>query len=768
MKNSALLQSTSRPDLDILSSALAACLSSLASCPQSPPEPARWRELQQQRQAVARAVASLPRKQVEPAVLQPVLELLRQLAASAAGDPVVAGADLALAEELCGQGPAGLIAAMLLVPAWQLPSAPALDDVPSWLWGDYAAWLFTTPAEAPAEFSTHWLKHLQALERWVQRNPGSAAVQAALEAYLQAPLNPELFSAQGDLRRQAGLRGQILTRTQAKDRLAYEPILMPRDGRRLRIGFVARHFGPGADLYSSFPCIEHLDPRCFEVYLLALEDSDSPEAKSAARCAKLCQVLPTDWAERIELIRSGQLDILVFAGDFGTGANDLARLALHRLAALQVANHRKGLTTGLPEMDLYVSGAQPATVEAGENFTERLGLLRGPAHTFSFLRHEVEAVPFLSREQLGIPEKVTALATVVTPAGVSRATITAWAEVLARSPGTNLFVAVVQDKATAFIENFCAQVDSALARQGVDPARVTVLPSWGGAALDIRSLLACADVYLDATDAATPIWLAEALVAGLPAVALRCPRNPDLDAAAGMLAAANTPELIAADRENYVQLAVGLAGDPARRADCLARLKPAVAAEPAFLDTLAASDALGALLVTAYDELASLGRAQFRQQREPLRCFGVEAVAESVEAGLAAHARGDLDSAAFESDLALRTEPANYRVRHLHGLVLHAQGDFSRAVDYLVGAVQDIRADADVWFALAKALRANRQIPQAIEALETCIRLAPKQVEALLLLLDLAEGAGATDIARDVLQYLQQAAPDDARVLAMS
>jgi tetratricopeptide (TPR) repeat protein len=107
-------------------------------------------------------------------------------------------------------------------------------------------------------------------------------------------------------------------------------------------------------------------------------------------------------------------------------------------------------------------------------------------------------------------------------------------------------------------------------------------------------------------------------------------------------------------------------------------------------------------------------------------------------------------------------------VRHLHGLVLHAQGEHSRAVDYLVAAVQDSRADADMWFALAKALRANRQIPQAIQALETCIRLAPRQIEPLLVLLDLAEGAGATDIARDVLQCLQEVAPDDARVLAMS
>jgi predicted O-linked N-acetylglucosamine transferase (SPINDLY family) len=771
VKNSALLKPASQSDLEMFSSALAACQSALAAYNLAPADLARWRELQHGREALARAVADLPRKSWQPAALQPVLKLQRSLADSGIHDLATSGGDLDLAEGFFGQSPAGLVAAMLLAPAWRLSDAPAIDDVPVWLWGDYAAWLFFSPAAAPAsaaKFAAHWLRHLQVLERWLQRNPGSAAVQAAHRAFLRAPLNPALFPAAGDFRRVAELRGRILTRALAKDRSAYEPSLMPRDGRRLRIGFLARHFAPGADLYATFPCLEHLDPKNFEVFLLTLEDSNPPETMSAVRAAKVCQVLSADWAERIEQIRLGRLDILVFAGDLGDVSGDLVRLGLHRLAGLQVVNQRKGLTTGLPEMDLYVTGASPATAEAGAGFTERLGLLRGPAHTFGFLRPANEAPEFLTRAQIGLPEGVTALATVVTPAGVSAATIAAWAEVLARAPGAHLHVVVVQDKAAGFVEDLCARIDAALARQGVEASRVTILPTWGGAAFEIRSVLACADVYLDATDAGTPVWLAEALAAGLPAVAFRCPHNPDLDAATGLLADARLPELIGADRGHYVRLAAELAGDPARREECRARLKSAMAAEPVFLDTLAAGDAFGALMLTAYDELASLGRAEFRRQREPLRCFGVEAVADSVEAGLAAHARGDIESAAFESALALRTAPADARVRHLHGLVLHAQGEHSRAVDYLVRAVQDEHASPAMWFALAKALRANRQVPQAIQALEICIRLDPKQVEVLLFLLDLAENAGATDIARDVLQLMQEVAPDDARVLAMS
>ena len=96
------------------------------------------------------------------------------------------------------------------------------------------------------------------------------------------------------------------------------------------------------------------------------------------------------------------------------------------------------------------------------------------------------------------------------------------------------------------------------------------------------------------------------------------------------------------------------------------------------------------------------------------------------------------------------------------------EGNTSRAVDYLLAAVQQSDATPAMWFALAKALRDNRQPGEAIQVLETCIRLDGANVEALFMLHELAEAAGATEIARDVFECLKQAAPEDPRVLALS
>jgi predicted Zn-dependent protease len=108
------------------------------------------------------------------------------------------------------------------------------------------------------------------------------------------------------------------------------------------------------------------------------------------------------------------------------------------------------------------------------------------------------------------------------------------------------------------------------------------------------------------------------------------------------------------------------------------------------------------------------------------------------------------------------------RARHLRAQVLLVEGKHARAVDYLMAALPHYVGDKEFWFLLARALQLNRKVPQAIEALESCLRLDGNQVEPLLMMIDLAEGAGASDIAQETLKCLQQIAPHDHRVLAMS
>lgn len=748
--------------------------SALTACESQTVVPSVWEELRAALREASRACAKLPLQQVNSPLVSEARFLVRAAAAAGATEVGISEQDLCDARAALARDWPGLLAAMLLAPAWQLPEAPRLASVPDWMWGEYVAWLFTQPRsftipDLARRIAVQRLPHLEDLNNWVGRNAGSATVRAAVEAYLDALAVQPGPDAGG--RRAAELRGLILKRflVRNEDR-DYNPPISPRAGRLLHVGFIGRDFGSNPDTFAALANFELLDPAGFEVSLFSLRDSDTTEARHCERRVKHLSRLPGDLPGQVRELRAAQLDVVVFCGDVGARFDDITRLALQRVAPLQVVNHRTGQTSGLPEIDLYVSGAQPATPEAAAAFTERLGLLRGPAHSYAFPRNTGTGTPSCTREELGLPVEAMLFAAVVTPAGVGFETCRAWAALLAKTPGSRLAVVLVSpdENPVPSPARFCLSFEAPFVAAGVDTNRIAIFPVPAGSPELTRNLLQVADIFLDALSGSEPVWVAEALALGLPALALSQPLNADRDGAAHLLRSIALTELIAASETAYVETGVALAAAADRRAALRTRLKETLDLGPLFLDTLAAGDALGALLETAYDELAALDRRAFRAGREPLLCFSADNLTAELEAGFAAQAAGDTATAAFEANLALRADPANPRVRHLRAQVLLAEGKPARAVDYLMAALPHYVDDKEFWLLLAQSLRQNNQLPQAIEALDSCLRIDGKQVEPLLMLMELAEGVGAPDIAREALQCLQEIAPEDHRVLAMS
>lgn len=725
--------------------------------------------LQSALSALAREVAAVARpNRNDPwvAEVQGVVETLLRLGGHDA--PADTGA-ATLARSWVVRGWSGVLAAMLVAPSWQVPEAPVLDDVPDWLWRMYSAWIFQTPTSFAGPsgdtLALHQARHLRALERWSARNAGSASLRSAVAAFLAGTRHCAIDASPRVWRERAELRGRVLTRTRVRSRAAAELPAVPRHGRRLRVGFVARDFGPGPAMYAALPCFEELDARNFEVFLFPLNSSETPEAAFCGRRTRGTVQLPGGTTERLAYLREAQMDVLVFAGDLSREDSELTELALHRIAPLQVVNHRSGLSTGLPEVDLYVSGVEPAESQPASAYTERIGVLRGPAHSIALARTGAETTA-ARRSEVGLPADATLLVAVVDAAGVAGPVLRAWLNVLARVPDAHLAIALVHEGSDAPVALFCAAVDATLTETGVDARRVTIFPAAASRPEEVRALLALADLHLDAGAAGLSAWTTvEALQAGVPVIAAP---GRESDAPAYFLRSIGMADWVPATATETERLAVGLAADSARRLGLRAQVAAAMDAGPEFMDTLASSEAFGALIEAAFDELCLLGHAEFRRQTDVVRCFGVDDPDETIASGFAAHARGDLEGAAMDAALALRSAPADVRVRHLHGIVLSAQGMTSRAVDYLLGAVQRPGATVQMWHDLARALRDNHQPAEAIQALETCLRLDSRNIEALFMLLELSEAVGATEMARDVLQCLQQLAPADPRVVAMS
>jgi len=710
--------------------------------------------------AVARALVALSKRDSEHPTVIKSLHLIRQLSGSGVHDYAVSEeAREIVASASANQWPAAL-AMMMLGAAWQWGNPPRLDAVPQWLWDEYTAWVFAAPQGFTAvgdaqRYAQFLLPRLEELAKLVERNLGSASVRAAGEAYLQNSLSIALYFADDSLRQHAELRGRILKRLLARDAVAFEPMVFPRAGRRLRIGFLNRHFGPQTETYTTLPTFEELDPERFEVTLFSLRDSDTELAGYCRGKAQDFRVLPSDFEGQLNALRDANLDVLVFGTNVTAAVHEVTRLALYRIAPLQIANNSSCITTGFPDIDLYVSGDMTETADAPADFTERLGLLPGPAHAFNYSADKQEPTTTWTREALGVPADATVFVTAANYFKVIPEMQQTWAKLLAAIPNSRLLIHPFNPNwsSTYPIKRFCAEFDRALAQHGVATDRLIVSTAKFPSRTDVRELLRIGDVYLDTFPFGGVNSLVDPLEAGLPVVVWEGSAFRSRMGAA-LVRALQIPELIAAGEPEYLRIATELAMDSTKRAALSTRITSAMERTPIFMDPLAASDAFGDLVEVAFDELAEKGKNTWQTQRNPL----------TVTSG--AEVEASFDSVAV-ARAALRRSPADPSLRHAYGVALLTMGNAACAAKYLLAAIQTSEANAQMWFDLAQAFRQNGQMQEALQSLEASLRLDVKNHAGWRLVVELAEAVGAYEMvaeASSVLDHLAGNPPAEAVV----
>ncbi len=748
----------SGPDIG---SAFAQVRDALSKYLNQPDSAAMWLQLLAARRMASALITGLPRKETQSLFTEDARQLVREMAASGVHDRRVESEDLALAQALSVKGWQGLLAAMLLTPAWQWPGAPLLLTIPDSIRADYVGWLFSAPqgfseVGHTEVYAAYVLTRLEELVRWMKRGPGESVEAEALGAYARYSSVIPLYFCPGNLRRHAELRGLLLQRAFAQHGDSHEATPAPRTGRRLRVGIVNRHFGPQTETYCTLPTFEQLDPERFEVILFAHASGDSSlEAYCRQQSADFF-LLPPDIDGQLGMLRAAALDIVVFGTNVTAVFNEVTHLALHRLAPLQVVNICSCITSGLPEADLYVSGTLTERPGASANFSERLGLMPGPAHAFNYQADQQEPQVPCTRADFGLSEDALLFVSGSNYYKIIPEMQHAWARLLAAVPGSCLLVHPFNPNWSSSypIKRFRAEFDAVLASHGVNISRLVVSTKRFPSRTDVKTLLSLGDIYLDTFPFGGVTSLVDPLELGLPVVVWEGETFRSRMGAA-LLRQLDLTDLISTSETAYRAIAVKLATDPAHREANRVRIREKMERAPLFLDPLAASEAFGDILETAYDELAAVGRKAFRANPTPLRA--------APPSGLAPNSSSDPLARAREI---LRGAPGDPKARHILGRALLDAGRSSRAVAYLLAALQGEEAKADLWLDVARALRADGQLSEALQALEAGLRLDHLMLEGWVMFAEVANQLGSVEIAREAAGVAHQLAPEDKRLLA--
>ena len=386
-----------------------------------------------------------------------------------------------------------------------------------------------------------WDARLERL-RGIYRDPDAVLEPAA--GYM-----PLLFPFSGEERLQAAAK--VAARIEAGN-----PPLPPpqqrRNGARIRIGVLSPDFRQHINSYLLLPLFELLDRKSFELRAYSLLPADGSLIGSRIRAGAdaLVELHGTSDADAAARIRADDVDVLLDVAGHTTGGR--FGIVARRPARVQAAYMGFLGSLGSKRVDFAIVDEviAPATAEWAET------LIRLP-HTF--LLYDFRKPPEkarVTRREYGLPDDAFVYCAFHQEPKITPDTFALWMEVLRAVPRAVLWF-------RALTEPVAANLRRAAAAHRVDAARLVFAPfepRTGGRYFGRHDL---GDVLLDAQHHNAVTSAGDALAAGLPLITFQGDA-PAARAAASIVRAGGLPDLVAADRAAFVDLAVELGTQPGK------------------------------------------------------------------------------------------------------------------------------------------------------------------------------------------------------------
>ena len=322
-------------------------------------------------------------------------------------------------------------------------------------------------------------------------------------------------------------------------------------GEKIRIGYLSCDFWSGhATMRLLQNVLERHDDSRFEITLFCHtpERHALADAGNRQRWGRLVSILNMSDAEAADLIRQNGIDILVDLKGHTGGSRSAI---LNQMAApVQVA--WLGFPSSAVNIDCdYVIGDRIVLPDdARHNYHEKFCRLpesyqpNDPVHR--------ALPPAAERAALGLPHDRFVFAAFNASRKITPAVLDAWAEILRRADTAVLWAMIDGDLARA---NFMAAIEA----RGIAAERIILAEAAPYEAHIAR--LQAADLGLDTFPYNGHTTTSDKLWAGLPVVTMKG-TNFASRVSESLLTAIGLPDLVAADRQGFVDLAVSLAQNP--------------------------------------------------------------------------------------------------------------------------------------------------------------------------------------------------------------
>ena len=343
----------------------------------------------------------------------------------------------------------------------------------------------------------------------------------------------------------------------------------PAATARVRVGIASSHvFAHSVWQAIVRGWVAELDRERFDVVVFHLGHTHDDETAFAQERAQAFVAGPRGLADWVAAIRDARLDVLVYPE---LGMDTLTpRLAALRLAPVQVASWGHPETTGLPTIDHYLSAERFEGPGADAHYSEslvrlpNLGCCVAPAA----VRPSQQAAD-VARADIGVRDDATLVVCGGTPFKYAPEHDAVLVRIAQQVPSAQ-FLFFRNAVAAPLTERLLARLSAAFAAQGLDPAAHLVLAPWMERAR-FFGVMTQAQLFLDTIGFSGFNTVMQAVECGLPVVTQR---GAFLRGrlGSGLLEHLGLDDLVTADDDATVALAVRLARDAPARADVRARM----------------------------------------------------------------------------------------------------------------------------------------------------------------------------------------------------
>lgn len=176
----------------------------------------------------------------------------------------------------------------------------------------------------------------------------------------------------------------------------------PHEGRRLKVGFLSKHLRDHAVGWCYSKIIRNLPAERFEVFAFSNACETDPVWRSIAGTAAKAIDLPASLPAAREAVAGEELDVLIYT-DIGMDPMTYF-LSFSRLAPVQCVTNGHPDTTGVPELDYFLSSAPLEEEGAQSHYSETLVAMEGVLVDYE--RPELPAV-VPDRAAFGLPVDAT-------------------------------------------------------------------------------------------------------------------------------------------------------------------------------------------------------------------------------------------------------------------------------------------------------------------------------------------------------------------------